>query len=103
MPNVCEESLTEKLLISIINNYKGVSIYRFPVNGIKTGNLAVSKPFVFSFTRASLLRADAFLIKNSACLDNTYKDINKAFIASSWKELRFNRILRFFIDFMTPV
>ena len=32
--------------------------------------LAVSKPFVLSFTRASLFRANAFLINHSVCFGN---------------------------------
>ena len=46
---------------------KGEFVYHFPVNGITTGNFAVSKPFVLSFTRASLFRVDAFLINHLVC------------------------------------
>ena len=45
-------------------------MYHFPVNEIRTGNLAVSKPFVLSFIRASLFRANAFLINQSVCFGN---------------------------------
>ena len=50
---------------------KGEFVYHFPVNGIRTSNLAGSKPFVLSFTRATQFRVNAFLINHSVCFGNS--------------------------------